>query len=92
MIVWDKRKRASNLVKHGLDFADAWLVYDNPAKVTFESTRAEETRLLDLAPVDQLLLVFIYVERGARIRAISLRRASRAERRIYEQIVKKNSH
>ena len=32
---WDKGKRAKNLAKHGLDFADAHLVYDSPAKVTF---------------------------------------------------------
>jgi uncharacterized DUF497 family protein len=35
VIVWDEGKRQSNLRKHGLDFADAHLVYDSPAKVTF---------------------------------------------------------
>jgi uncharacterized DUF497 family protein len=33
MFVWDETKRRSNLEKHGLDFKDAHLVYDNPENV-----------------------------------------------------------
>ena len=35
MLVWDEAKRKTNLQKHGLDFADAGLVYNNPNKITF---------------------------------------------------------
>jgi uncharacterized DUF497 family protein len=49
MIVWDERKRQTNLAKHGLDFADAYLVYDNPDKVTLPSPRSAENRNMDLA-------------------------------------------
>ena len=48
MIVWDERKRQTNLAKHGLDFADAYLVYDNPEKVTLLSPRGAEERAMDL--------------------------------------------
>jgi uncharacterized DUF497 family protein len=41
MLVWDEAKRKTNLQKHGLDFVDAGLVYDNPGKITFESPRRE---------------------------------------------------
>ena len=92
MTVWDERKRASNLAKHGLDFADAWRVYASPAKLTFESARKSEDRRLDLALVEDVLLAFVYVERRSVVRAISLRRASRAERRIHEKAIKKESH
>ena len=92
MIVWDERKRAANLAKHGLDFADAWRVYESPAKLTFESARRGENRRLDLAIVENVLLAFVYVERRSAVRAISLRRASRAERRIYGKVIKKESH
>ena len=92
MIVWDEHKRAANLAKHGLDFADAWRVYESPAKLTFESARKSEDRRLDLAPVEDVLLAFVYVERRSVVRAISLRRASRADRSIHEKAIKKESH
>ena len=88
MIVWDERKRAANLAKHGLDFADAWRVYESLSKLTVESARKSEARRLDFAMVEDVLLAFVYVERGNGVQAISLRRASRAERRMYEKTIK----
>ncbi len=49
MFVWDEKKRQANLIKHDLDFADADLVYDNPAKVTVISPREGEQRDADSA-------------------------------------------
>jgi len=92
MIVWDERKRPANLAKHGLDFVDAWRVYDNTLKLTFESPRKGEDRRLDLVKIEELLLALIYVERRNAVRAISLRRASRTERKIYEKTIKTQSH
>jgi len=84
MFLYDEAKRQANLAKHGLDLADAALVYDAPNKVTLCSVRHDEERLLDIALVDVMgvVLALVYVERGADIRAISLRRASKAERRL----------
>lgn len=86
MIVFDEAKRQANLDKHGLDLADAGLVYDAPNKVTLESPRMGELRRMDVAPVDVMgvVLVLVYVERGDEVRAISLRRASKTERSLYE--------
>ena len=92
MIEWHERKRATNLAKHGLDFADAWQVYESPAKITFESARKGEVRKLDVAPIEGLMLAFVYAERGGRARAISLRRASRAERRLYGKAIGKEPY
>ena len=92
MIEWDERKRAANLAKHGLDFADAWQVYESPAKITFESARKAESRKLDVAPVGDLMLAFVYAERADRARAISLRRASRAERRMYGKAIEEEPY
>jgi hypothetical protein len=87
MIVWDERKRQTNLVKHGLDFADAYLVYDNPEKVTFSSPRGGEDRKLDVAIVETAgrFLSLLYIHRSEDVRIISFRVASRIERRRYEQ-------
>lgn len=86
-LVWDEDKRAANLRKHGLDFADARLVYDNPDKLTFSSPRNAEDRLVDLAMVEIAgrVLTLIYTKRGRDVRVISFRIASRKERRIYER-------
>jgi uncharacterized DUF497 family protein len=86
MITFDEAKRQANIEKHGLDLADAEMVYYSPSKVTFVSPRNDENRKLDLAMVKLhgVVLALAYVERGEEIRVISLRRASRQERRLYE--------
>ena len=87
MIVWDEAKRQANLEKHGFDFADAYLVYDNPEKVTVTFVRNGESRKLDTAIVEVLgaILALVYVDRGEDARVISFRYASRQERRRYEK-------
>ena len=90
MLVWDEAKRKSNLEKHGLDFKDARLVYDNPEKCTYDSSRQGEQRWMDLAlaVIRGRLLALIYTERGDNVRVISFRPASREEREQYEQDTK----
>lgn len=87
MFVWGEAKRKSNLEKHGLDFKDAHLVYENPDKCTYEAGYKGERRLMDLATavVHGRLLTLIYMERGGDIRVISFRSASREEREQYEK-------
>ena len=88
MIVFDEAKRQTNLAKHGLDLADAGLVYHAPNKITLCSPRQGEHRLMDVAMVEivNIVLVLVYVERDQDIRAISLRRASKQERRYYANL------
>lgn len=86
MFTYDETKRAINLAKHGLDLIDAGLVYDAPNKLTLESPRNSEARLMDVALVEVMgvVLVLVYIEQGDTVRVISLRRASKAERRLYD--------
>ena len=86
MLTYDPSKREINLAKHGLDLADAALVYDHPDKLTLASPRNGESRKMDVALVEIMgvVLVLIYVMRDGGARAISLRRASKVERRLYE--------
>jgi uncharacterized DUF497 family protein len=86
MFVWDEKKRLSNLSKHGLDFRDAGLVYDNPEKLTYDSSRINEPRSMDLAfaLIHGRLLALIYTLRAEKVRIISFRPASREEREQYE--------
>jgi len=88
--VWDEAKRKSNLKKHGLDFRDAYLVYENPNKCTYEASRDDEYRLMDvaLAVLKGKLLSLVYTEDGEDVRVISFRNASREERKRYEEDAK----
>lgn len=83
---WDRRKAASNLRKHGIDFADAATVLDDPMALTLSEDRAGEERLVSMG-VDALgrTLVVIYTWKGSSVRLISARRATPTERRRYEE-------
>jgi uncharacterized protein len=88
--VWDEAKRKSNLKKHGLDFSDAYLVYENPDKCTYDASRADEYRLMDvaLAVIKGRVLALVYTEQDDEVRVISFRNASRTERKQYEEDTK----
>lgn len=90
-IEWDEPKRASNLRKHRVDFADAVGALLDPQGLTREDEDAEdedaelEPRFLTLGRgyCERLLLV-VWTERtGDVIRIISARKASPGEARHY---------
>ena len=81
---FDPAKDAANLLKHGLSLADAPLVFGASDKLTLESPRDSETRQMDIALVQVADVVLVYVLRMPdEVRAISLRRASKQERKLY---------
>ena len=83
---FDRNKDAGNITKHGLSLADAPVVFDAPDKLTLASPRGDEARLLDVAMVEVagVVLALVYVLREPdEVRAISLRRASKTERKLY---------
>jgi uncharacterized DUF497 family protein len=85
---FDPLKDAANILKYGLSLSDAPLVFNAVNKLTIESARADEARLMDVAMVEVagVVLVLVYVLREPKqVRAISLRRASKQERRLYAQ-------
>lgn len=87
---WDERKRVGNLEKHGLDFADAWKVFEASMKVTLPvpHTESGEFRRIDIAEVAGVVLVLVYTMRGDSVRNISFRNAKRKERRIFDAALK----
>ncbi len=82
---WDARKAAANRRKHGVDFADAVAVLEDPLAVTIREDAAGEERFVTIG-IDMLgrLLIVVYTVRGEQIRFISARGATRRERRQYE--------
>ena len=83
---WDETKARANLRKHGVDFADAALVFEDEQAVTIEDaiSAVDEQRYLTVG-MDALgrVLVVAYTWRHDRIRIVSARQASPAERRQY---------
>ncbi|MCX6593368.1 MAG: BrnT family toxin [Acidobacteria bacterium] len=84
---WDAGKAASNLEKHGVDFAAAITVFADPLEVTIADPdhSFEEFRFVSMGQSEAgRVLVVTYTERDGRIRLISARAATPGERRRYE--------
>lgn len=85
-VEWDEQKAASNLLKHGVAFADAVGAFEDPNALTRDDTNDDEERYVTLG-MDFVgrVLVVVYTYRGEAIRIISARNATRAERRQYTE-------
>jgi uncharacterized protein len=82
---WDEDKAHSNLEKHGVSFEEASSVFLDPYFLaTDDPTAPDRFIALGFSHLARLLFV-VHLERGQKVRIISARRASRAERKSYEQ-------
>ena len=85
---WNDTKAQINLAKHGVSFAEAQTVFDDPLYVDFYDPdhSISEHRYILLGQSVQGRLVFIsYMERDEVIRLISASEATSSERKSYEQ-------
>lgn len=89
---WDEEKRLKNLTKHGMDFRDAWLLFEEPVTL-FPDKRNDygEPRWIAFGKIHDFATVLVCTLRNARIRIISMRRASKQERRYHEEIINSQS-
>ena len=84
---WDERKDAANLRKHGVGFAEASTVFDDPLSITIPDPDhgGDEDRFVTVGMSGKRnLLIVVHTIRGERIRLISARPATKHERRKYE--------
>ncbi len=88
LIVWDEPKRLSNLQKHGLDFADfeAGFDFETALVEVARSSAVGSTRMKIIGAFEgQTVVAAIIAPLGQEaISLISLRRASRSERKLYD--------
>jgi uncharacterized protein len=85
---WDPQKAAKNLAKHGVSFQEAESVFgDALGRIATDPRHSidEERYVLLGVSRRQRLLAVMFTDRGEAIRLISARRATRRERRDYEQ-------
>jgi len=85
-VEWDEGKAESNRRKHGIDFEDAATVLNDDLAVTVRDEREPETRFVVIgSDILNRVLVVVLTWRGHRVRIISARRASRRERKTYQE-------
>jgi uncharacterized protein len=85
---WDPAKAEANLKEHGVSFDEATTVFRDTLSITISDPdhSHSEDRFVDIGMSHRMqLLVVSYTERKDRIRIISARRATRAERKSYEE-------
>lgn len=85
---WDDAKRKANLRKHGVEFADAVSVLDDPRAITVEDRDHDEQRFVTLGKdaFGRVLVVVYAYPQPEVVRIISARKAEPHERRQYEGV------
>ena len=92
---WDPAKAKTNLRKHGVSFREAATVLLDPLGITiFDPDHSdEEDRFITFGfSAAGRLLIIAHTERGERIRIISARGITRAEREAYEQEIQRRQN
>ncbi len=87
---WDAQKNEINIVKHGLDFADAPRIFRLPMLVNLDERKDYgEDRRTGIGLLEGRVAVIIYTEPDDEtIRIVSLRKALSYERKRYEQYIR----
>ena len=83
---WDASKARANRKKHAVSFEDATTVFGDIRAITVKSiVSSDEARFVTIgkASTGALIIVVVHTDRNDRIRIISARPASKAERRQY---------
>jgi uncharacterized DUF497 family protein len=84
---WDPAKAEANLAKHGVSFAEAATAIVDLRARFFDDPTPGESRLVALGmSIKARVLYVVHIERGARDRIISARRATPTEEREYAEI------
>lgn len=91
LFFWDIRKSRINLAKHGVSFETAQFVFSDPLQLSRQDRDENgEIRWQTLGLVCEMLLLVAHTwvdenDGGEKIRIISARRATKFERKEYEQ-------
>jgi len=81
---FDAKKNENNKIKHGIDFSEAQLLWDDPDLIEIPLKTSDEPRFLVIGKVSGKHWSGIITYRSEKIRIISVRRARKEEVDIYE--------
>jgi uncharacterized protein len=85
---WDEDKAADNAKKHKVTFGEAATVFGDTLSLTFADPdhSRHEDRWITIGTSDRdRVLIVSHTDRDDRIRIISARKATRRERKVYEE-------
>jgi uncharacterized DUF497 family protein len=88
IVEWDDQKAAANQRKHGVSFMEATTALEDPLSITFwdpDHSNGEFRFLTFGRSSTGRILVVAHTDREEAVRLISARRATRSERRAYEE-------
>ena len=81
---YDSKKSLSNLKKHGIDFKQAQILWDDPNLLEVNARSDDEPRSLIIARLNENYWSAVVTYRDDEIRIISVRRSRAAEVELYE--------
>ena len=83
---WDDNKNETNIQRHGIDFHDAALIFEHPTLIKHDIRKDYgEKRLVGLGLLFEVEVVIVFTNRSRAIRVISIRRANKNERKVYQE-------
>lgn len=81
---FDPEKSATDRDKHGIDFDEAQLLWDDPWLLEAPARTVDEPRTIIVGKIGNRHWAAVFTYRGERIRIISVRRAREEEIERYE--------
>ena len=81
---FDSEKSVANLQKHGIDFIESQLLWDDPDLLEIPARTADEPRYLVIGRIGDRCWAGVITYRRENIRIISVRRARAEEVALYE--------
>jgi uncharacterized DUF497 family protein len=81
---FDPKKSESNLEKHGIDFVDAHVLWEDPDLIEIQAKSDDEPRSLIVGMLEGKHWSAIITYRSEKIRIISVRRSRESEVALYE--------
>ena len=82
---WDENKRTSNKMKHGIDFKEAQMLWEDCNRIEFSVQTEGEQRFLTIGLMNTKHWTAVITYRELNIRIISVRRSRIEEVRLYEK-------
>ena len=85
---WDDNKAESNILKHGITFEEAVTVFADPYLLFTEDSKNSDREEREWAIGESengSILVVVFTMREEKIRIISARKATKRERKRYEE-------
>ena len=81
---FDINKNKKNKEKHGIDFIEAQKLWEDPYRIEIPAKCLDEPRYLLIGKINDKHWAAIFTYRKNKIRIISVRRARKNEKEIYE--------